>query len=77
MLRAITEALDTCTVRHDIKFFKVSSNSGEYTFSIYYIAKTGGKYGIINLSNEQVKDFNYVNMNYVEKGDFIQADVSE
>lgn len=49
----------------------------KYTFSIYYIAKTGGKYGIINLSNEQVKDFNYVNMNYVEKGDFIQADVSD
>lgn len=49
----------------------------KYTFSIYYIAKTGGKYGIINLNNEQVKDFNYTNMNYVEKGDFIQADVSD
>lgn len=49
----------------------------KYTFSIYYIAKTGGKYGIINLNNEQVKDFNYINMDYVEKGDFIQADVSD
>lgn len=49
----------------------------KYTFSIYYIAKTSGKYGIINLENEQIKDFNYVNMNYVEKGDFIQADVSD
>lgn len=49
----------------------------KYTFSIYYIAKTGGKYGIINLNNEQVKDFNYINMYYVEKGDFIQADVSD
>lgn len=49
----------------------------KYTFSIYYIAKTGGKYGIINLDNEQIKDFNYTNMNYVEKGDFIQADLSD
>ena len=49
----------------------------KYTFSIYYIAKTGGKYGIINLNNEQVKDFNYINIDYVEKGDFIQADVSD
>lgn len=49
----------------------------KYTFSIYYIAKTDGKYGIINLNNEQVKDFNYINMDYVEKGDFIQADVSD
>ena len=49
----------------------------KYTFSIYYRAKTGGKYGIINLNNEQVKDFNYINMDYVEKGDFIQADVSD
>ena len=49
----------------------------KYTFSIYYIAKTGGKYGIINLNNEKVKDFNYINMDYVEKGDFIQADVSD
>lgn len=49
----------------------------KYTFSIYYIAKTGEKYGIINLNNEQVKDFNYINMDYVEKGDFIQADVSD
>ena len=49
----------------------------KYTLSIYYIAKTGGKYGIINLNNEQVKDFNYINMDYVEKGDFIQADVSD
>lgn len=49
----------------------------KYTFSIYYIAKISGKYGIINLENEQIKDFNYVNMNYVEKGDFIQADVSD
>ena len=49
----------------------------KYTFSIYYKAKTGGKYGIINLNNEQVKDFNYINMDYVEKGDFIQADVSD
>lgn len=49
----------------------------KYTFSIYYIAKTGGKYGIINLNNEQVKNFNYINMDYVEKGDFIQADVSD
>ena len=49
----------------------------KYTFSIYYIAKTGGKYGIINLNNEQIKDFNYTNMNYIEKGDFIQADISD
>ena len=49
----------------------------KYTFSIYYIAKTGGKYGIINLENEQIKGFNYTSMNYVEKGDFIQADLSD
>lgn len=49
----------------------------KYTFSIYYIAKKDGKYGIINLDNQEVKEFIYTSMNYVEDGEFIQADVSE
>lgn len=49
----------------------------KYTFSIYYIAKKDGKYGIINSENEVVKEFEYMNMTYVESGGFIIADKAE
>lgn len=49
----------------------------KYTFSIYYIAKKDGKYGIINSENGVVKEFEYMNMTYVENGGFIIADKTE
>lgn len=49
----------------------------KYTFSIYYIAKKDGKYGIINSENGVVKEFEYINMTYVENGGFIIADKTE
>ena len=43
----------------------------KYAFSIYYIAKKDGKYGIINSENQEVIPFEYINMTYVENGSFI------
>ena len=49
----------------------------KYAFSIYYIAKKDGKYGIINVNNEIVKEFEYTNMYCVEEGNFIVADKTD
>lgn len=49
----------------------------KYLFSIYYIAKKDGKYGIINSSNETIVNFDYLNMTYIEDGNFIEADIAD
>lgn len=49
----------------------------KYASSNYYIAKKEGKFGIINKNNEPVKDFVYISMYYLEKGNFIVADKTE
>ena len=49
----------------------------KYAFSIYYIAQKDGKYGVINVNNEIVVPFEHLNMNYVEEGGFIVADITE
>lgn len=49
----------------------------EYTFSVYYIAKKDGKFGIINVNNEEVKPFEYSNMYYIDEGKILVADKTE
>lgn len=49
----------------------------KYAFSIYYIAKRDGKYGVINQENEKIVEFEYISMTYIESGNFIIADKSE
>ena len=46
-------------------------------FSIYYIGKKDEKYGIINVNNEVVREFEYINMYCIEEGNFIVADKTE
>ena len=49
----------------------------KHAFSIYYIAKKDDKFGIVNVNNEQVKEFEYINMYLVEEGNFIVAEKTE
>jgi len=48
----------------------------EYAFSVYYIAKQGEKYGIINIDNETVIPFDYMNMYYIEDKSILVGDIT-
>lgn len=49
----------------------------EYAFSVYYIAKQEGKCGIINIDNEPIIPFEYINMYYLEEKNIIVGDITE
>ena len=42
-------------------------------FSNYYVAKSNGKYGVVNLENETILPFEYHNINYQKEADIIVA----
>lgn len=48
----------------------------EYAFSVYYIAKQDGKYGMINIENETIIPFDYINMYYIEDKSILVADIT-
>ena len=49
----------------------------KHAFSSYYIAEKDEKYGIVDIANNEIIPFEYMNMISVENGSFIQADKTE
>lgn len=49
----------------------------EYAFSVYYIAKKEGKYGVINIENETIIPFDYLNMYYIEEKSILVGDLTD
>lgn len=48
----------------------------EYAFSVYYIAKQGDKYGLINIDNATIIPFDYINMYYYEEKTLLVGDLT-